>query len=196
MVECRPDQKQALGRIRAGGKQLLATIDNLVDLTQIDERPLLSQPIAITTIMRDAADSARCIADEAGVTITVVDDGTEITAIGDAWATRRILDNLIANAIRFTPPGGTVSLAIDQASDQVTASVSDTGRGLPPGLAGSLGPDATTPPETLGQTPNGAGLTLSNRLAQGMNGRLLLESPPGLGARVSLRLPATTNSKA
>jgi signal transduction histidine kinase len=192
MATSKPDQREALGRIRADGKQLLATIDNLIDLTDIEQRKLRRQTVDIAKIARDAADGAGSAARERQVTITLAPrpGNSEIAAIGDSWAMRRILDNLLANAVRLTPPGGMVSVSVDRNDDLVTASVSDTGRGLPPALAKDFHPEApagdgSTLPET-----GGAGLALSNRLARAMDGRLIASNQPGSGAKVSLSLPA------
>src|SRR5689334_18050772 len=64
MTDCRPDRREALGRVRSGGRQLLDTIDNLIDLTQIDARPLQRQAVNVPAILSAAADSARNTAAE------------------------------------------------------------------------------------------------------------------------------------
>jgi signal transduction histidine kinase len=192
MATSRPDQREALGRIRGDARQLLATIDNLLDLTQIDEHKLGRQTIDIATIARDAAESARSAARERQVSIAVAaDHGTGPgAAIGDSWAMRRILDNLLANAVRLTPPGGTVSVAVARDAGMVTASVSDTGQGLPYELTQDFRADS---PEADGGALPGSGATglaLSRRLARAMDGRLTAHNQPDSGATVRLSLPA------
>jgi signal transduction histidine kinase len=192
MASSRPDQREALGRVRRDGKQLLATIDNLIDLSQIKERALQQQTVDIATIARDAAETAGPAARERQVTValTAQDDADATKAIGDSWAIRRILDNFLANAVRLTPPGSTVSVSVHRDEDTVTASVSDTGKGLPPEVTGDFHKDA---PATDGRSlpeNGGAGLALSSRLARTMNGRVTARNDPGSGATVSLSLPA------
>jgi signal transduction histidine kinase len=188
----RPDQREALGRVRGDARQLLATIDNLLDLTQIAERTLGRRTIDIATIAREAAESVRTAASERQVNIAL---GSENGAgqgavIGDPWAMRRILDNLLANAVRLTPPGGTVSVSVARDAGMVTASVSDTGNGLPYELTQDFREDA---PETDGGALPGSGATglaLSRRLARAMDGRLTARNQPDSGATISLSLPA------
>jgi signal transduction histidine kinase len=187
-----PDQREALGRVRSDGKQMLATIDNLIDLSQIEERALRRQAVDIATIARQAAETAGATASERQVTVALTArPGTaETTALGDSWAIRRILDNFLANAVRLTPPGSTVSVSVSRRADTITASVSDTGRGLPPEVTRDFHEDA---PATDGSTlpaTGGAGLALSSRLARTMNGRVTARNEPGSGATVSLTLPA------
>jgi signal transduction histidine kinase len=192
MATSKPDQREVLGRVRRDGKQLLATIDNLIDLSQIEARTLRRQAVDVVTIARDAAETAGSTARERQITVTLTgeDESGETTAIGDSWAIRRILDNFLANAVRLTPPGGAVSVRVSRSDHTVTTSVSDTGKGLPPDVTRDFHKDA---PETDGsalRTTGGAGLALSSRLARTMNGRVTARNEPGSGATVSLSLPA------
>jgi signal transduction histidine kinase len=192
MATSQPEQREALGRVRRDGKQLLATIDNLLDLTQLEERQLKRQTVDIATIARDAAESVRATANERQISIAL-DPGRQTgdaAAIGDSWAMRRILDNLLANAVRLTPPGGTVSVSVARGAGTVTASVSDTGRGLSPQLTHDLRSDSLETGETGLPASGRTGLALSNRLARAMNGRLTAYNQPDSGATVSLSLPA------
>ena len=192
MINSKPEQREVLGRVRNDGKQLLATIDNLIDLTQIEERKLRRQTIDIALIARDAAESAGPSARDNQVTVALADVGeaAETRAIGDSWAIRRILDNFVANAVRVTPPGGTVSLSVNRLADTVTASVSDSGKGLPPELTQFFHEDASTTEGSAVSSTGGAGLALSSRLARTMNGKVIAHNHPGTGAMVSLSLPA------
>jgi signal transduction histidine kinase len=196
MATSSPDQREVLRRVRCDGKQLLATIDNLLDLTQIEERTLKRQTIDIAVIARDAAVGARAAADERQISIALDPeadaerDTGKAAVIGDSWAMRRILDNLLANAVRLTPPGGRISVSVARSAGTVTASVSDTGKGLPPELTRDFHVDS---PDTDGEAlpaTGGTGLALSNRLARAMNGRLTAHNQPHSGATVSLSLPA------
>jgi signal transduction histidine kinase len=190
IVDCRRDQRLALARVRNGGRQLLDTIDNLIDLTQINSRPLQCETINVQRILHDAVESARGAAKERQIAIALDPSGNDVTALGDAWATRRILDNLIANAIRFAPPGGTVSVTVVRKADTVSASVSDTGDGMPPHLTTLFRDGTARLDDTAMPATGGTGLVLSNHLARAMNGRLMVMNRPGAGATISLSLLA------
>jgi signal transduction histidine kinase len=192
MATTRPDQREALGRVRNDGRQLLATIDNLIDLSRIEDWSLQRQAVDVATIARDAAETVGSLARERQISLALTGDADvrQTTAIGDSWAVRRILDNFLANAVRLTPPGGAVSISVSRSDQTVTASVSDTGRGLPPEMTKEFHADAPfTGGSALPQT-GGAGLALSSRLARTMNGRVTASNQPGPGATVSLSLPA------
>lgn len=192
MISSKPDQREVLGRVRADGKRLLAMIDNLIDLAQIDAHRLRRLPIDIAAIARAAAEGAGPTARENQITVALGDlDATDrTTAIGDSWAIRRILDNVVANAVRLTPPGGRVLVSVNRKADTVTASVSDTGKGLPPELTQIFREDGSAAEAKVAAATGGAGLALSSRLARTMNGKIIACNQPGTGGLVILSLPA------
>lgn len=192
MATTRPDQREALGRVRSDGRQLLATIDNLIDLSQIEDLSLRSQAVDLATIARDAAETVGTLARERQISVALTGeaDVQQTTAIGDSWAVRRILDNFLANALRLTPPGGAVSISVRRCDHTVTASVSDTGQGLPPEVTEEFRENAPFTGGSALPATGCAGLALSSRLARTMNGRVTASNQPGPGATVSLSLPA------
>ncbi len=192
MAGSRPDQREALRRVQSDGKQLLATLDNLIDLSQVEAHTLQRQNVDVATVARDAVEAAGTAAMERQITVamTPVGDPDQTAAVGDPWAVRRILDNFLANAVRLTPIGGTVSVSITRSDKLVTASVSDTGKGLPPELTRDFHEDAPANDGSALHATGGAGLALSSRLARTMNGRVIARNAPGSGATVSLSLTA------
>jgi signal transduction histidine kinase len=118
-----------------------------------------------------------------------------LTVRADAEKVRQVLLNLLTNAIKFTRPGGRVSLACaaDPAARVVRLAVSDTGRGIPAEqLVRIFDPfvqvDRQGTPES--QQGVGLGLAISRDLARGMGGDLTVESTPGAGSTFTLTLPA------
>jgi signal transduction histidine kinase len=192
MATSKPDQREVLGRVRSDGKQLLATIDNLIDLSQTDARTLQRQTVDIALIARDAVRGAGSTAGERQITVTVTADGeaAQTSATGDPWAIRRILDNLLANAVRLTPSGGKVMVRVSRNELTVTASVSDTGNGLPVEMTRDFHEDAPGTDGSALRESGGAGLALSSRLARTMGGRITARNEHVGGAAVSLSLPA------
>jgi PAS domain S-box-containing protein len=122
-----------------------------------------------------------------------VDDS--LVAHADAAKVEQIVLNMLANAIKFTPAGGAISLECAGTNDRVHIQVRDTGIGIPPDKL-----DAIFEPfvqirsrdATLGGT--GLGLPISRRLATVMGGQLLAESIPGEGSTFTLILPAFSKS--
>ncbi|HKX33077.1 MAG TPA: ATP-binding protein [Blastocatellia bacterium] len=122
----------------------------------------------------------------------------------DQQALRRVISNLIENAIKYTPEGGRITLAAGRAGDQVELSVIDNGRGIPPqdlpvlfdkfhrGRPSPVAADgalAAALPE-LEEVPGiGLGLYLARNIIEQMGGRISVESEVGLGSTFTLHLP-------
>jgi PAS domain S-box-containing protein len=108
----------------------------------------------------------------------VAGDETKLT-----WA----LSNLVANAVRYTPPGGRVRIDAEPTHDAVRISVSDTGPGIPPERQERIFERFTQYAGEMGAA--GLGLAIVRDIVQAHGGRVLLESAPGRGTRFTLELP-------
>jgi signal transduction histidine kinase len=196
--DARPDQLMALGYIQSGGRRLRATLDNLIDLTQIDARELRIRNLDLTAMMRQAVEMSRPLATEKRIALTMVmPDAKPLAVRADSWALRRIIDNLLANAIKFTDPGGSVEVSVRRMPDRIVTTVTDTGAGMPPRVLEQIG-------EPFFQADSGAakrfegmgtGLALSIRLAEAMGVTLHFDSTLGSGTAVSLTLPLAAPSR-
>jgi two-component system sensor histidine kinase KdpD len=123
---------------------------------------------------------------EAGVALeTQFSDVPEIT--GDATKLGWALSNLIGNALRYTPRGGTIRIALSAAREAVRLSVSDSGPGIPPEQR-----ERIFERFTQGEDPGAAGLGLSivRDVVQAHGGRIFLESEVGRGSRFTIEIPA------
>jgi PAS domain S-box-containing protein len=126
---------------------------------------------------------------ERGVTIETLVGDTDLRVAGDATKLTWALSNLIANALRYTPHGGRVSLAATAENGTVQLSVSDTGPGIPPAARERIferfvqGQDGGEPGAA------GLGLSIVRDIVQAHGGRIFLDSEEGRGSRFTLELP-------
>jgi signal transduction histidine kinase len=191
-TDARADQRAALGHIQSGGRRLLATVDNLIDLTRFEDRTIRIRPLNLLPLLRQAVDAARPLAADRSVAFTlVIPDGHLPQVLADGWALSRIVDNLIANGIKFTEAGGSVEVSAGRVPEGIAAVVKDTGTGMDPEVLRQIG-------EPFYQADTGAarrfegmgtGLALSLRLAEAIGARLSFNSTPGSGTTASLTLP-------
>jgi len=183
-ADSRSEQKTALGMVRGAGRRLAMTIDNLVDLTQIEGKPLPADLVDLGMLLRQTAESKQsdATARQISLAINIGSDGNAM-AHANHWAVRRILENKIDDAITYTAPGGHIDVFTETGEHECCAVISATGN-WPPGAFLS---SADLPSALL--TPSVMGLALSHRLARAMNARLVFSNRPGEGTIVRLRLP-------
>lgn len=193
IANCRPDQQGSLGQMRAGSQHLLLTIDNLIGLTQIDGSPLHPARTDVAVLLREAVANARSVAADSNIAMELSRHVAASEEVFDAYVdphmTRRILDNLLFNAIRMTGKSGSVCVAIRQDPDAVQVAVADSGTCAAETVSSSELNDASTVTASLMLPKVGVGLTLSCRLADAMGASLEVTRTPRVGTTVILSLP-------
>ena len=200
-------QRQQINRIRASGQHLLGLVTEILDLSKIDAGHMAVQHTAASAddVIEAAVILVQPEIDARGLTFQVPRSGDASPLyIGDEDRVRQILINLLGNAVKFTPPGGRVSLAVERHSGQGPAGmrerigdwvrfhISDTGIGIAPALHQAVfAPfvQAVSGP-TRPRDGSGLGLAISRRLARLMGGDVTVESTLGEGSTFTLWLPA------
>jgi len=184
-AEGRPEQRAALGMVRTAGRRLLTTVDNLVDLTQLDNNAFPPATIDLGMLLRQTAEGCRADASARQIALHLdVPGGGNAIVNANPWAVRRILENLIADAISWSAPGGHIDIATSVVAGRVSATIADTGT-RPPDL-----PREIADPDIQRLMPSAMGLALGQRLASAIGARLTFGSPSGEGTIARLTLPA------
>lgn len=194
MAKARADQRASIGHIQSNGRRLLATLDNLIDLTQIRDRTLRIRPIDLAAVLLQAVEDSRALAQDKEVALTLAPPELALPRVmADGWALRRIADNLIANGIKFTNAGGSVEVSARPGELGAIVTVRDTGPGMSPDVLEQIGVPFYQADTGISRRFEGmgAGLALSLRLADGMGAALHFDSRPGSGTTASLVLPAS-----
>jgi signal transduction histidine kinase len=187
-------QATALDRIIHCERHLLGLISNVLDYAKVEagSHQYVVRDVVIEELLAECAALAAPQADAKGLTLTVGASAASPCARADEAKLRQIIVNLLANAIKFTAPGGRVVLDAGTLDDRnVRVSVSDTGCGISPAdlervFLPFVQVDARL---TRLESGTGLGLAISRELARGMNGDLTVDSTAGVGSRFTLRLP-------
>jgi signal transduction histidine kinase len=171
------------------GNDIAAAARHLLSvLTSMSEAPVQAQrSIDLTALVAEAVVMLDSSAEAQGVSIKP-EAGGALSARGEERAVIQILVNLMGNAIRHSPPGGTIRLILGRIGGTASVSVCDEG----PGVAAE---DRQRIFERFERAQSrgagtGLGLAISRRLARSMGGDVTLDSAPGEGARFTLTLPA------
>ncbi len=178
--------------IHTSGKNLLGLIQDLLDMSRLGSGKVEMDParIDLEDLLEDTLRLARPQADEKDLRLSLA--AVEVpSCYADPQAAKRILLHLLSNAIKFTPAGGSVTLAAHADLRMVAITVTDTGIGIEPEDLERIGkPFARTRrSEESGQGGMGLGLAMSRTLAELNGGRITLDSEPGEGTTVTLSLP-------
>ncbi|NBC17518.1 MAG: HAMP domain-containing protein [Bacteroidetes bacterium] len=185
--------RQALATAERQGQYLNDLVGDLFELSLLDsaEAPLRREPIPLGELLADAARAHRSAFQEADVAF-VVDLPPDLPIIdGDGVRLLRALDNLLTNARRHTPAGGTVEVRARVQDNHVRVEVEDTGSGMDAETQAHVfdryyrGQDARTR-RTSG---TGLGLPIARAIARAHGGDLTATSTPGEGSTFTLRLP-------
>jgi signal transduction histidine kinase len=126
-----------------------------------------------------------------GTTLSVVANGETIRVACDRDRLRQVLDNLVDNAIKYSPQGGDVRIAVETAGPRGRFVVTDGGIGIPVAEQDRIFEKfyRLDPELSRGVGGSGLGLYISRELVRRMDGRLTVESEPGRGSRFTVELP-------
>ena len=191
-----PRHDAAIDTIAESARAEAQLVDDLLDLAVSRTTELTVEPIDIdpSKVVADALAAARPDADAKGLAVEAeLADGT-IRA--DPRRLRQIVTNLVANAIKFTPPGGRITVSLGHADDTMQLVVRDTGAGMPTEFVSrAFEPFARADPSsTRSQGGLGIGLALVRYLVERQGGTIDAASPgPGKGSMFTVRLPVRRN---
>lgn len=175
-------------------RQVSALLDNLLHWARAQAGQVTSRPqvLRLTEVVEPVITLFEPLADAKRVTLRSVVGAEAPPCRADPNLLATVLRNLVSNAIKFTPAGGQVTLAVGRIGGEVGFRVSDTGVGIPPARLATLftaeGRTSTT--GTAGEGGTGLGLLVCDEFVRRMGSRLTVESQPGGGTTFAFALPA------
>jgi signal transduction histidine kinase len=179
-------------------KRMTELVDALLTLARADEgiAPLHREPVDLRGILAEVQETGELLAEEAGVTMEVATPAEPMIVSADASRIRQLILNLLTNAVKYTPAGGSVRMQLGAGNGRVTLSVADTGIGI---AAGDL-PHifdrfwrADSARTRTGERPGvGLGLAICKWIAEAHGGQIDVVSRPGRGTTFTVTLPRET----
>jgi signal transduction histidine kinase len=176
--------------IRRAARRMDRMISDLLDAATIAAGHLSMEPRPhrAAALLRSACEGLRPIVEEKGIRFDWRDGGGEAVVHADADRVLQVLGNLAGNAVKFTPEGGCVTLALERGEGQVVFSVADTGPGIAPGQLTHVF-EQFWQADRAGRSGTGLGLTIAHGIVAAHGGRIWVESAPGQGATFFFTLP-------
>ncbi|MBX6363125.1 MAG: HAMP domain-containing histidine kinase [Gemmatimonadetes bacterium] len=194
-------QDHTISRIRAAAGTMLLSINELLDLAEAEAGALRIERRAtdIAEVVREAVADYHVIADVSGLRLVVDLPPALPSAATDRRRVREILDNLLSNAFKYTPHGGSVTLRASVVAERRGAAgpwlgiaVADTGQGIAPDAQERIFEEFYRASDD--HRGSGLGLAISRRIARLLGGDLTVESECGRGSTFTLWLPLSAQA--
>lgn len=192
--ELSPDVREACGVIQRQMLQVARLLDDLLDVSRITQGKIQirKEAIDLRELIDDAVSAIRPQIDANGHELKVETVPGEVCVEGDATRLLQILENLLANAAKYTPRGGKIHLALLKEDGEAVLRVRDNGRGIPRHMLESIFEMFVQSEESLDRSKGGMGigLTLVRTLVELHGGRIKAYSPgKDQGSEFVVRLP-------
>jgi signal transduction histidine kinase len=182
-----------IDRIERAATRMARWIDELLEIatvTRPEDLQLRLQPTDLVKLVRDAIDEHEEFGRHHELVLEC--DPDKIVAMLDGARLERVMGNLLGNAIKYSPQGGTVRVAVSARDGWATIAVADQGVGIPAQDLPHVFEPFRRGGNVLGRiSGTGIGLTSAQRIVQRHGGRLSVESEPGKGSTFTVRLPLT-----
>jgi len=190
-VDSADDQAEFLDIIGRNTDRLLRLVDDLLLLDRMESNAVQTtiEPVDVASLVEQAASSIHPVAVENGVDLRVhTDNGPSM--LGDVGRLGQMVDNLLANAVKFTPPGGRASVAARPTDDGWVVEVADTGIGIPADEQCNLFQRFFRASNARQRSAAGSGLGLAivRRVAELHRGDVTFESGEGVGTIFTVTL--------
>jgi len=175
--------------------QMTEMVDDLLTLARADEgrAPLALEETDLRELVADVSETAGMLGEDGKLTVTTQIPDKPVRLPVDRHRIRELLLNLVTNAIKYTPPGGTVGLTLGAGADHATLVVSDSGIGIAPGDLPHIFDRfwrADPARSRTGDRPGvGLGLAITKWIAEAHGGSITVQSRPGRGSVFTVRLP-------
>ena len=177
-------------------ERVLTMLNTLMDISEAETGiiHLKTESVPVSRIVENVLDLYEDVADEHDIELTM-EMPPDLRASGDPLMLRRVLANLVDNAIKYTDPGGSVAVAAVQEADEVVISVRDTGRGIPEEELPRIWDRLYRVDKSRSARGLGLGLSFVKAIMEAHGGTVEVLSYQGAGSTFKIRLPSCERSQ-
>lgn len=182
-----PAAREHAALIEMGAERMLTLTSSLLDTNRVTDT---AREFDLSAIATAAVDAFAPAAASTGIALTL-EVGEALLVGGEGFRMRQVVDNLVSNAIKYTPRGGTVATTARREGDDAVLTVRDTGIGIGPGdLERVFAPYFRAQSATAsGIAGTGLGMSIARTIVEEMRGTITLDSALGAGTTATVRLP-------
>ena len=186
--------REALADCVEEADRVRTLLDTLMDISEAETGTMTLDldVVHLPALLEDAVDLYRDVAAEKDISVST-SVPRELCLRADRHRLRQVLANLLDNALKYTAPGGTITLRASQQRHQVVILVEDTGVGISPEDLPHIWDRLYRGDRSRSQRGLGLGLSVVKAVVQAHKGSVEVSSQPGVGSRFTLMLPMTTS---
>jgi signal transduction histidine kinase len=186
------EQRRFLKAVDRNSTRLLRLVGDLLFVAQAESGKvaLELEALDLSALARDAVEATRPLAARKEIALNLESDG-RLPLSADRARLVQLLDNLLSNALKFTPEGGRVDVTISAENSHAVLEVADSGIGIPRAEQGRLFERFFRASTATAQAVpgTGLGLAIAKAIVEAHGGRIAVESDEGSGARFRVELP-------
>jgi signal transduction histidine kinase len=185
-----PGDREAVSDALEETESVLLLLDTLTDISEAETglMRLEKSDIPLAALAAEAVDLYEMVAEDRGIEVAI-DIAEDATAFADPQRLRQALVNLLDNALKYTPGGGTVTIFAETREDKSVLGVRDTGPGIPPDEMPRIWERLYRGDKSRSERGLGLGLALVSAIAKAHGGSARVENAPESGAVFSLTFP-------
>ena len=190
----RPQIDEFLGIIQTSAVHMMHLVENLMDVNAIEQGRLKVDiaPCEVGELLKGVTNNYQSKAKAKKQDLAITEEGSPLVALADAHSTIQVFDNLVSNAIKYSPAGKRIDVHLTRRNGVIRCEVKDEGPGLTPDdLSKVFGKFARLSAKpTGGESSTGLGLSIVKRMVEAGGGKVWCESEVGRGARFIVEYPA------
>ena len=186
-----PEQQSVVEIIVRRSQMLSELVEDITVILDAETRPVLRDRVAVDELARAAVEDFRIAADRSKLTLSLELPSSVPQVFGQKTYLRRVLDNLIGNAVKFASEGQSVTVRVGHEDSRVFLQVSDTGKGVPPEEQERIFERFYQVDGGIRRRYGGVGLGLAlvKQVVESLGGEITLQSEVGRGSTFTVWLP-------
>lgn len=190
-AEISPKKRQYIQSMINGGKDMLRIVNNILDLEQVRANVFERRPFVLADVINEASDRFVPEAARRGQVLSVEISANEAEVLGDQVRIGQAITNLLSNALKYTPDGGSIWIRLRHETAMLRVEVQDTGYGIAADAQKKLFQEfyRVKSAATRDIQGTGLGLSLVKSVVEAHGGRVWVQSAEGVGSTFFLELP-------
>ncbi|WP_121255989.1 sensor histidine kinase [Nocardioides ferulae] len=182
----------SLRGIQRSAARMQRMVEELLVLSRLDERALVSSPVDLGELVDAAVARYAPLAAEREVSLSAARPADPVRVLGSAVDLQHLVDALVENAVTYSAAGGTVRLSVERHGDDAVLTCADRGYGIPPGDLEEVFTEfyRSTNARALAHPGTGLGLAIAARVTRAHGGRIEVDSTLEVGSTFRVHLPA------